>query len=72
MLTMCRCLMGDPAFMMIDEPTEGLSLKWLKKYQTIKTNCLQRNFYFASRTKINYSSKIIIKSISDGSWRNGF
>tara|TARA_B110000438_G_scaffold234864_1_gene231422 strand:- start:156 stop:851 length:696 start_codon:yes stop_codon:yes gene_type:complete len=25
MLTMCRCLMGNPEFMMIDEPTEGLS-----------------------------------------------
>lgn len=25
MLTMCRTLMGDPDFVMIDEPTEGLS-----------------------------------------------
>ncbi len=25
MLTICRCLMGDPKFIMIDEPTEGLS-----------------------------------------------
>ncbi len=25
MLTMCRTLMGDPEFIMIDEPTEGLS-----------------------------------------------
>ena len=25
MLTMCRTLMGDPDFIMIDEPTEGLS-----------------------------------------------
>ena len=25
MLTMCRCLMGNPEFMMIDETTEGLS-----------------------------------------------
>jgi branched-chain amino acid transport system ATP-binding protein len=25
MLTMCRTLMGDPEFVMIDEPTEGLS-----------------------------------------------
>ena len=25
MLTMCRSLMGDPDFIMIDEPTEGLS-----------------------------------------------
>ena len=25
MLTMCRTLIGDPEFIMIDEPTEGLS-----------------------------------------------
>ena len=25
MLTICRCLMGNPELMMIDEPTEGLS-----------------------------------------------
>jgi len=31
MLTMCRCLMGDPAFMMIDEPTEGLSPQMVEK-----------------------------------------
>ena len=31
MLTMCRCLMGDPEFMMIDEPTEGLSPQMIEK-----------------------------------------
>jgi len=31
MLTMCRCLMGDPEFMMIDEPTEGLSPQMVGK-----------------------------------------
>ena len=31
MLTMCRCLMGYPAFMMIDEPTEGLSPQMVEK-----------------------------------------
>ena len=31
MLTMCRCLMGDPAFMMVDEPTEGLSPQMVEK-----------------------------------------
>ncbi len=30
MLTICRCLMGNPEFMMIDEPTEGLS-PYMKK-----------------------------------------
>jgi branched-chain amino acid transport system ATP-binding protein len=30
MLTMCRCLMGNPEFMMIDEPTEGLSPQMLE------------------------------------------
>ena len=27
MLTLCRTLMGDPALIMIDEPTEGLAPK---------------------------------------------
>ncbi len=27
MLTLCRTLMGDPAFIMIDEPTEGVAPK---------------------------------------------
>ena len=31
MLTMCRCLMGDPELMMIDEPTEGLSPQMIEK-----------------------------------------
>ncbi|MEO0751440.1 MAG: ABC transporter ATP-binding protein [Pseudomonadota bacterium] len=31
MLTMCRTLMGDPEFIMIDEPTEGLSLQMVQR-----------------------------------------
>jgi len=31
MLTMCRTLMGDPDFVMIDEPTEGLSPQMTQK-----------------------------------------
>ena len=31
MLTMCRTLMGDPDFIMIDEPTEGLSPQMTRK-----------------------------------------
>ncbi len=31
MLTMCRTLMGDPDFIMIDEPTEGLSPQMTQK-----------------------------------------
>lgn len=31
MLTMCRALMGDPDFIMIDEPTEGLSPQMTQK-----------------------------------------
>lgn len=31
MLTMCRTLMGDPEFVMIDEPTEGLSPQMTQK-----------------------------------------
>ena len=31
MLTICRCLMGDPELMMVDEPTEGLSPQMIDK-----------------------------------------
>mgnify|MGYP000925485752 FL=1 len=31
MLTICRCLMGNPELMMIDEPTEGLSPQMVEK-----------------------------------------
>ena len=31
MLTMCRTLMGDPALIMIDEPTEGLSPQMVER-----------------------------------------
>lgn len=31
MLTMCRTLMGDPDFIMIDEPTEGLSPQMVQR-----------------------------------------
>ena len=31
MLTMCRCLMGDPDLIMIDEPTEGLAPKMVEQ-----------------------------------------
>ena len=35
MLTMCRSLMGDPDFVMIDEPTEGLSPQMTQKVAEI-------------------------------------
>lgn len=35
MLTMCRTLMGDPEFVMIDEPTEGLSPQMVQKVATV-------------------------------------
>jgi branched-chain amino acid transport system ATP-binding protein len=31
MLTICRTLMGDPDFIMIDEPTEGLAPQMVKQ-----------------------------------------
>jgi len=31
MLTICRTLMGDPDFIMIDEPTEGLAPKMVEQ-----------------------------------------
>ncbi len=35
MLTMCRTLMGDPDFVMIDEPTEGLSPQMVQKVAAV-------------------------------------
>ncbi|MBS3732191.1 MAG: ABC transporter ATP-binding protein [Desulfobacterales bacterium] len=35
MLTMCRTLVGDPDFIMIDEPTEGLSPKMIEQVRQL-------------------------------------
>lgn len=35
MLTMCRTLVGDPDFMMIDEPTEGLSPQMIEQVKML-------------------------------------
>jgi branched-chain amino acid transport system ATP-binding protein len=35
MLTLCRTLMGDPALVMIDEPTEGLAPKIVEQVATL-------------------------------------
>ncbi|MBR9979746.1 MAG: ABC transporter ATP-binding protein [Desulfatitalea sp.] len=35
MLTMCRTLMGDPDFIMIDEPTEGLAPMMVEQVRTL-------------------------------------
>ncbi|MBW2175430.1 MAG: ABC transporter ATP-binding protein [Deltaproteobacteria bacterium] len=42
MLTMCRTLMGDPDFIMIDEPTEGLAPKLVKQVGRLIEEIAQR------------------------------
>ena len=42
MLTMCRTLMGDPNFIMIDEPTEGLAPKLVKQVGRLIEEIAQR------------------------------
>ena len=42
MLTMCRTLMGDPALIMIDEPTEGLAPMLVKQVADLLVEIAQR------------------------------
>ncbi len=42
MLTMCRTLMGDPEFIMIDEPTEGLSPQMTQKVAEVLQEIAKR------------------------------
>jgi branched-chain amino acid transport system ATP-binding protein len=42
MLTMCRTLMGDPDFVMIDEPTEGLSPQMVQKVAEVLQEIAKR------------------------------
>lgn len=42
MLTMCRTLMGDPDFIMIDEPTEGLSPQMTQKVAALLQEIAKR------------------------------
>jgi branched-chain amino acid transport system ATP-binding protein len=42
MLTMCRTLMGDPALMMVDEPTEGLAPMLVQQVAELLTEIARR------------------------------
>jgi branched-chain amino acid transport system ATP-binding protein len=42
MLTICRTLMGDPALMMVDEPTEGLAPMLVRHVAKLLTEIAQR------------------------------
>lgn len=42
MFTMCRTLMGDPDFIMIDEPTEGLSPQMVQKVAEVLQEIAKR------------------------------
>jgi branched-chain amino acid transport system ATP-binding protein len=42
MLTMCRTLMGDPELIMVDEPTEGLSLQMVARVSELLQEIARR------------------------------
>jgi branched-chain amino acid transport system ATP-binding protein len=42
MLTMCRTLMGDPELIMVDEPTEGLSLQMIARVSELLQEIARR------------------------------
>jgi branched-chain amino acid transport system ATP-binding protein len=59
MLTICRTLMGDPNFIMIDEPTEGLAPKLVEQVGTLIEEIAQRGIsVLLVEQKLNIALKI--------------
>jgi len=59
MLTMCRTLMGDPDFIMIDEPTEGLAPKIVELIGELIQEIAKRNIsVLLVEQKLTISMKI--------------
>jgi branched-chain amino acid transport system ATP-binding protein len=59
MLTMCRTLMGDPNFIMIDEPTEGLAPKLVEQVGRLIEEIAQRGIsVLLVEQKLNIALKI--------------
>jgi branched-chain amino acid transport system ATP-binding protein len=59
MLTICRTLMGDPDFIMIDEPTEGLAPKLVEQVGTLIEEIAQRGIsVLLVEQKLNIALKI--------------
>lgn len=59
MLTICRTLMGDPKFIMIDEPTEGLAPKLVEQVGRLIEEIAQRGIsVLLVEQKLNIALKI--------------
>ncbi len=59
MLTICRTLMGDPDFIMIDEPTEGLAPKLVEQVGVLIGEIAQRGIsVLLVEQKLNIALKI--------------
>ena len=59
MLTICRTLMGDPNFIMIDEPTEGLAPKLIEQVGKLIEEIAQRGIsVLLVEQKLNIALKI--------------
>jgi branched-chain amino acid transport system ATP-binding protein len=59
MLTICRTLMGDPSFIMIDEPTEGLAPKLVEQVGKLIQEIAQRGIsVLLVEQKLNIALKI--------------
>jgi branched-chain amino acid transport system ATP-binding protein len=59
MLTICRTLMGDPNFIMTDEPTEGLAPKLVEQVGTLIEEIAQRGIsVLLVEQKLNIALKI--------------
>ncbi len=59
MLTMCRTLMGDPNFIMIDEPTEGLAPKLIEQVGQLIEEIAQRGIsVLLVEQKLNIALKV--------------
>jgi len=59
MLTICRTLMGDPTFIMIDEPTEGLAPKLVEQVGRLIEEIAQRGVsVLLVEQKLNIALKI--------------
>ena len=59
MLTICRTLMGNPDFIMIDEPTEGLAPKLVEQVGRLIEEIAQRGIsVLLVEQKLNIALKI--------------
>ena len=73
MLTICRTLMGDPDFIMIDEPTEGLAPMMVELVrESDRRNCSARHLSVAGRAKTEHRPEDISTNIHHGPWTDRF